>query len=405
MAKVSKKRRRIGLDENGEPVYKTLGWWVRFVDPDGNERASRTFRTKGEAEDFALGVEHNKRTGFYVDPKLGRLTFREYAEEWRASRPHRGTTAAQCESRLRLHVYPFIGSRPLQAIRPSEVQAMITNRADVLAASSLENVALWVRTIFRAAVDDRLITVSPAAKLALPARPHRAPAEAMNLAYVDKLASNLPARLSATVAVGVGAGLRAGEVLGLTLDRVDFLRRELRVDRQLVTPQKGQPFLGPPKTRAGVRTIPLPDLVVEALAVHVASHPPKQVELVERSARGDSTVEVKLLFTSSTGRPLRRGHWGETWASAWTAAGLEGRAEFHRLRHTYASMLIAAGCSVKVVQARLGHATAQETLDTYGHMWPGDDDRTRKAVDETFAAWRADSRSDQDRTNGEAHAL
>lgn len=58
----------------------------------------------------------------------------------------------------------------------------------------------------------------------------------------------------------------------------------------------------------------------------------------------------------------------------------------HALRHFYASMLIRSGCSVKVVQARLGHASASETLDTYSHLWPDDEDRTRAAVDGLLGA-------------------
>ena len=58
----------------------------------------------------------------------------------------------------------------------------------------------------------------------------------------------------------------------------------------------------------------------------------------------------------------------------------------HALRHYYASLLIRSGASVKVVQARLGHASAKTTLDVYGHLWPDDEDRTRRAVDDAFAA-------------------
>ena len=57
----------------------------------------------------------------------------------------------------------------------------------------------------------------------------------------------------------------------------------------------------------------------------------------------------------------------------------------HSLRHLYASQLIRHGESVKTVQARLGHASASETLDTYSHLWPDSEERTREAVDE---AWR-----------------
>lgn len=58
-----------------------------------------------------------------------------------------------------------------------------------------------------------------------------------------------------------------------------------------------------------------------------------------------------------------------------------------RSNHFYASLLIRHGESVKVVQSRLGHATASETLDTYGHLWPDSDDRTRQAVDKVLGGW------------------
>ena len=67
------------------------------------------------------------------------------------------------------------------------------------------------------------------------------------------------------------------------------------------------------------------------------------------------------------------------------AAGAPDGTGFHALRHYYASLLN-TGESVKIVQARLGHATAGETLDTYGHLWPDTDDRTRGAVDRALCA-------------------
>ena len=63
------------------------------------------------------------------------------------------------------------------------------------------------------------------------------------------------------------------------------------------------------------------------------------------------------------------------------AAGLPAGTGFHALRHYYASLLIRHGESVKTVQSRLGHASAVETLDTYSHLWPDSDDRTRDAID------------------------
>jgi integrase len=69
------------------------------------------------------------------------------------------------------------------------------------------------------------------------------------------------------------------------------------------------------------------------------------------------------------------------WRAAVEMAGLPAGTGLHALRHYYASLLIRHGESVKTVQARLGHASAVETLDTYSHLWPDSDDRTRDAID------------------------
>jgi integrase len=88
-----------------------------------------------------------------------------------------------------------------------------------------------------------------------------------------------------------------------------------------------------------------------------------------------------LVFTTELGAPIRRTAFSErVWRRAVKRAGLNG-VTFHALRHFYASLLIRHGESVKTVQARLGHASAAETLDTYSHLWPDSDDRTRSAVD------------------------
>ncbi|MGH9063356.1 MAG: tyrosine-type recombinase/integrase, partial [Acidimicrobiales bacterium] len=111
--------------------------------------------------------------------------------------------------------------------------------------------------------------------------------------------------------------------------------------------------------------VPTPDVVLGGLAGHLGRHP---------------VGEWGLVFTDNLGRPIRRNRFGEVWAAAVARAGLAPGTHFHELRHYYASLLIHHGASVKVVQARLGHATAVETLDTYGHLWPDSEDQTRAAV-------------------------
>jgi integrase len=91
-----------------------------------------------------------------------------------------------------------------------------------------------------------------------------------------------------------------------------------------------------------------------------------------------------LLFTGPRGGPLRRTTFSDTWIAAAGPLGIPLGDGFHQLRHFYASVLIRHAQSVKVVQERLGHTSAQMTLDIYSHLWPEDEDRTRAAVDEVL---------------------
>jgi site-specific recombinase XerD len=86
------------------------------------------------------------------------------------------------------------------------------------------------------------------------------------------------------------------------------------------------------------------------------------------------------VFTGQRGEPWRRNTFTRLIAQGRVAAGLPESVTFHDLRHHFASVLIAAGCSIKAVQSALGHANASETLDTYSHLWPADEDRIREAV-------------------------
>jgi integrase len=290
----------------------------------------------------------------------------EYAELWRAGQVRRPSTATQCETNLRVHAYPTLGRRPIGAVRRSEVQAWVKKLSDKLAPGSVELTYRWVATIFKAAVDDRMIAASPCIRIALP---KKLDTEVIPLSVSDVTAladAAVPVRYKALIVFAAGMGLRQGECLGLTVDRVDFLRKQVRVDRQLTGAKAGVPIFGPPKSQAGFRTVPMPEVVASVLAEHLARHKPGPTGLV---------------FTNSRGNLITRSLCGEMWHRAAPRAGKPAWATFHDLRHFYASLLIAKGCSVKAVQKRLGHQSAMETLDTYGHLWPDSDDETRDAVD------------------------
>lgn len=114
----------------------------------------------------------------------------------------------------------------------------------------------------------------------------------------------------------------------------------------------------------------MPQVVVVALAEHVAPF--------GLGRRG-------LIFTAPRGGAIFTNYFSQTWRQAAGPLGIPQGDGFHQLRHFYASLLIRSGGSVKVVQDRLGHTSAQMTLDVYSHLWPEDDDTTRAAIDSVLA--------------------
>lgn len=239
-------------------------------------------------------------------------------------------------------------------------------------------------SIYKNAMKDRRVVASPCEGTRLPKEEPRRIVP-LSTEQVEALIDALPERYRALAILGAGSGVRQGEAFGLSVDRVDFLRRTIRVDRQLVLVQGYEPFLAPPKTTKSHRSIPLPQVVVDALAAHIAAFPVEPV--VIRVGGPDGPLEtVSLIFVTPEARPIRRTRFSEIWRPAAKSAGLPLKAGFHALRHYYASLLIRHGESMKTVQERLGHATAAETLDTYSHLWPDSEDRTREAVDSILLA-------------------
>lgn len=374
MATVSKRLRK-----QRDGTVKQTGWQVRYVDPDGAERR-RSFKTRGEAKDFASDVEVQIRRGAYVDAAAGKETFKEYAERWRAVQPWRDGTAETNHARLRKYVYPVLGDKPIGSIRPTDVQAMVKKAQQTMdgrkvngepqpiAITTVHAIAAAAQAVFLGAKKDRIIAVSPADDLPLPRlgdddEDDEDEVVALTPTQFAVFVAALPDRLKIAAWIGLGTGMRIGEVCGLTVDRVDFLKRQVRVNRQMLSGGK----FGPPKSKASRRTIPMSSELLTRVSEHIAKYPDLDEErgLILSGPRGAHARDALL----------------EAVAVAARKAGLSDRQRFHSLRHTYASILLSGRCSIKVVQARLGHATAQETLDTYGHMLPEDEDRSRAVVD------------------------
>jgi hypothetical protein len=129
-------------------------WRARYRDPSGKEHAQHFLR-KTDAQRWLDETTAAIVTGQYVDPRSGKITFRQRTEQWRSGQMHRPSTEVFIERQLRLHVYPVFGDRPLSSIKPSEIQQWVKRLSNHLAPSTVGIIHGIVSGIFRAAVQTR----------------------------------------------------------------------------------------------------------------------------------------------------------------------------------------------------------------------------------------------------------
>jgi len=226
-----------------------------------------------------------------------------------------------------------------------------------------------VSGLFNTALDDGLLGGrNPCDGVRLP-RVDAPPIFPMSIDQVDALLAATSEPFKAVIVIGAGLGLRQSEAAGLTVDRVDFLRRSVTIDRQWQqsTGSVAGAFTSP-KTEASTRIVPADQWVLDHLAAHIQQH----------------GLGADGVLLHRNGVPFDSAKFGYELRAGRRRAGLPESITFHDLRHFFASALIHAGCNVKQVQAALGHKSAKVTLDIYGHLWPGEEDRVRDAIGPLF---------------------
>lgn len=268
---------------------KGLRWqvWYRV---DGQEKCGGSFDNKAVAKRKLTELESSVQRGQWVDP-TDQTIVAQYARSYAATRPHSERTAARVESMIRVHLDgTALGGRRLASVRPSEVQAWVTDRAQVLKPSTLRLLVGLVRSMFAAAALDRLVTVSPFVRVTLP-RGEQERVVPLTVHQVRALADAVAPRYRALVLTQAGLGLRIGELLALRVCDVDFLRRTARVEDQIDQKTRERK---PPKTPRSRRTVPLPGVVAEALAEHLREFPAAPDGLIFRTANGPAVVAGAL---------------------------------------------------------------------------------------------------------------
>jgi len=316
-------------------------------------------------------------------------TFGKYVEAWEKQHVDiKPTTATRYKGLLKLHLLPFFGWKPIEAITRDDVKRFFSELAlkpvspksknpekidperKTLAANSLQNALICLRVIFQSAVEDGLIAQNPASKIG-----RFLPKDGKKFEAVFLSCDELECFLGSVQALSpeyyplfltfARTGIRLGEALALQWGDIQFGQDESDSNRCLwirrnytagrfVTPKSG-------KSRRVDMSRRLREVLLEL----------REQRLLDAMLKGDSPILEDLVFRSSSGGALDPANLNKrVLLPAIQHAGLR-RFGIHSLRHTVASLLIAGGASLAYVKEQLGHSTIAVTVDLYGHLVPG----------------------------------
>lgn len=274
------------------------------------------------------------------------------------------------EAALRLHILPELGARKVADVQRRDVQRLAD---DLLAVgrdpSTIRNAVMPLRVIFRRALEDGDVAVNPCAGLRLPASRGRRD-KIVSPEQASTLLSALATGDRPLWAVALYAGLRRGELMALRWEDVDLAVGVIRVERSW--DDKAGVFVEP-KSRAGRRRVPIAAVLRDILIEHKLT---AGGELVVPRADGHAPFDG--------GAVLERAR------RAWKRVGLES-ITMHEARHTFASLMIAAGVNAKALATYMGHASVTITYDRYGHLMPGNEGEAAALLDAYLE--RADTRA------------
>lgn len=324
-------------------------WHGRYV-------ATRVFERKADAVVWEQDQRRRLRLGEWIDPRRGQVPLSVVAADWLGSRSSvKRRTRESDEAAWRNYIQPRFGNWPVASITAAEVSSWVGSLvARGLAPSTATRALATLRSVLAFAVADSRVQRNVAAVVRRPTTGRvRREGQALTLEELRVLTVACKGRYCDVVPVLALAGLRWGELAGLQVgDRVSVPGPGLRLRRAVLASGGGGVLYVDTLKSNRARTVPL------ALDL---------VPIVDRWSMGKASGA--WLFEAPRGGPLRESNWKRSvgWSAATAAAGLAGF-RVHDLRHTAASVWLAAGADPKVVQRVLGHASAAMTMDLYGHM-------------------------------------
>ena len=341
---------------------------------EGDKKMQRTFTVKREAERFALKVETAKAEGDTTKP-FARTSkkFKDVATaSLEASRPRlKPGTVAQYENLYEKKILPRFGTRTLSSITGEDVERWIADLIDGgLAPNTVHNHYVLLNKTFRYAMRHRLIPYNPCDGVELPKNERKEGFEPVFLTavQVEALAGELSAPLNTLVRFAAYTGLRAAEIAGLRVRDLNFTAGHVEV-RQTIKRVGKEWKVGTPKSARSTRNVRLLHRGLTAdlkrlLLAHPNSGDPDALFWPGRHAKSHVLDYSQPMNVGGVLRYYLR--------PAAVRAKLSARIRFHDLRHTYASLMFAAGFKPHEVSRWMGHASVSTTDGIYAHLYPSD---------------------------------
>ena len=234
--------------------------------------------------------------GVWIDPRSASVTFRAWASAWLAEPGKRPSAYARDETIVRVHLTPAFGDQPLGSITPADVRRLVVEWSGKYAPRTTKRHYGTLRAIMASAVATDMIGRSPCRGVRLPAAGDRA-SHVVDGGELQRLASALGPSYGPTAYLGAVLGLRWGEVAGMRVGAVQWLRGTLTVAEQITRGPRGIHVSGPPKSHAGRRTLTIPEPLLDMLR-----------ELLQQRALTAADANA-LLFEAPQGGPLDYSHW------------------------------------------------------------------------------------------------
>jgi len=360
-------------------------WQLKFdVGAVNGKRQTRYVTVRGSYKDAQKELTRLLRS---LDdgtlPNLNKATIAEYVRHWIATAQGRTPKTIERYGELcERQIAPHLGEIPLQRLRPEHVQqwhGKLLSGARPLARQTVLHAHRLLSIAFSDAVKNGLLARN-VATIHKPPMPEHGELEILSAEQIEDMLRKLTGHfLHPIVSLALDTGLRRGELLGLQWGDIDLDEATLRVERAIEETRQGLRVKAP-KTKRGRRSVMLPQRAVAVLRGHRIG------QLEQRLVLGLGKIaDDTLVFSTVEGEMIWPDDLTRVWARVCSANQLP-RVTFHALRHTHASMLIAAGVDVLTISRRLGHSKPSTTLDVYGHLFKGADAAAATAIDAIFKA-------------------